>query len=495
MKANRHPGRTSFPPIGYRKILVIALCLCIVGCGARHTPNLERIFAPARERKNKRPIIVIPGTLGSQLVNKRRSEIIWYGGSSVDDLALPISPDLAKNTDDLVVGKIIDSVKIARLRFNVYNELLVALKNYGDYREGDWNAPTPDGDRDTFYVFPYDWRRDNVETARELIRRMDELKRKLNSPDLRFNILAHSMGGLIARYAAMYGDADLPPENIKPQVTWAGARDINKIFMFGTPNEGSMEALTTLIDGYSITEGLRRRLHLFRSLSRENVLTMPSVYQLLPFAEAENFLDENLQPLKVDLYDPATWKKYNWGAISDETFRARFPKSDALTSTPAPASKPASIETNAPVRKPTLEDLDSFFAAALRRANRFHQTLDVEINDHAPVAMYAFGGDCEETLSAPVILRDMKNGGYITLTQPRSFQNGAGRKFSRADLIKKMYEPGDGRVTRRSLLGGNFRGDLPFVYTVFACDLHSELQNNKSLQDNALTQLIGEVMK
>jgi hypothetical protein len=36
---------------------------------------------------------------------------------------------------------------------------------------------------------------------------------------------------------------------------------------------------------------------------------------------------------------------------------------------------------------------------------------------------------------------------------------------------------------------------LPIIYAVFACDLHGELQNNKTLQDNALTALVGEVMK
>ena len=28
----------------------------------------------------------------------------------------------------------------------------------------------------------------------------------------------------------------------------------------------------------------------------------------------------------------------------------------------------------------------------------------------------------------------------------------------------------------------------------FACDLHSDLQNNRTLQDNALTLLVGELM-
>jgi hypothetical protein len=31
-------------------------------------------------------------------------------------------------------------------------------------------------------------------------------------------------------------------------------------------------------------------------------------------------------------------------------------------------------------------------------------------------------------------------------------------------------------------------------YAVFGCDLHGQLPRNKSLQDNALTAIVGEVM-
>ena len=90
-----------------------------------------------------------------------------------------------------------------------------------------------------------------------------------------------------------------------------------------------------------------------------------------------------------------------------------------------------------------------------------------------------------------------------TLTEPRELRDVSGRKIKRKDVIRAMYEPGDGRVTRRSLLGERlaaprrsqlFNTPLPIAYGVFACDLHSELQNNKTLQDNALTLLISEVM-
>jgi hypothetical protein len=65
-----------------------------------------------------------------------------------------------------------------------------------------------------------------------------------------------------------------------------------------------------------------------------------------------------------------------------------------------------------------------------------------------------------------------------------------------------MYMPGDGRVTRASLLGENlFRsretqtGFSLSRYAVFGCDLHGQLPRNKTLQDNALTAIVNEVMR
>src|SRR5918997_1716938 len=185
--------------------LVIIITITSAGCGARRAPDLERIFAPARARKDKAPVIVIPGILGSQLMNRRTREVVWPSAfrSSTDGLSLPTTPDLASNRDELVAERIVETAKLARLApdIYVYYELLNVLRRFGNYRDGDWDNPPADGDRDTFYVFPYDWRRDNVESAQLLFRRVEELKQKLGRPDLRFNIIAHSMGGLLSRYA------------------------------------------------------------------------------------------------------------------------------------------------------------------------------------------------------------------------------------------------------------------------------------------------------
>jgi pimeloyl-ACP methyl ester carboxylesterase len=476
--------------------LLITFLWPLSGCiGARRKPNLERIFADARARTGKRPLIVIPGVLGSQLINYETGEVVWPSAfrSSDDGLSLPVSPNLARNLDNLVARKIVDTARLAKLapEVYVYHEMLVALRSYGGYKEGDWNNPGADGDRDTFYVFPYDWRRDNVETARDLVERVETLKRKLHRPDLRFNILAHSMGGLVARYAAMYGNTDLSPEGRQPKPSWAGAAHINRIVMFGTPNEGSADAFSTLIEGYSVTEGLRRRIPLLNKLSSEDIFTAPSVFQLLPHRTATHFLDENLQAVEIDLYDPMMWRRYGWSPVTDPEYRERFVKGRTRGD-------------NAPFKGGSLEDLDAYFALVLNRAKRFHEALDV-ITEETPVQLLAFGGDCEDTLSAPVVLYDKKKQRWLTLTRPRQFRTTAGRVVSLKEATAAMSAPGDGRVTRRSLLGEGLTGGnnnkslfgtpLPIVYAVFACDLHGEVQNNKTLLDNALTALVTEVMK
>jgi len=475
--------------------LVVALCLVSVilmpGCIApKHTPNLERIFGEARARQGKRPVIVIPGILGTQLINSKTGEVIWPSvlRSSDDGSNLPMTPDLANNRDDVVPGKIIETVQLARLlpEVYVYRDLIAALRDYAGYREGDWKNPAPDGDRDTFYVFPYDFRKDNVENARLLINRLRALKSTLQRPDLRFNILAHSMGGLIARYAAMYGDTDLPTDASQLKPTWAGAADINKIVMLGVPNEGSADAFSTLLEGYSITEGLRTRVPLLNRLTAEESITAPAIFQLLPHEQVVKFLDENLRPMAIDLYDAETWKRYGWSPINDPDYRQRYERREGKVE-------------EAHARARSLQELDRYLAAVLQRAKLFHAALDARSEKTAPVGLFAIGGDCEETLNAPIILRDPKRNRWVTLTRPREYRTASGQRITKRAATEAMYAPGDGRVTRRSLLGedlaGSGGGAFNVVYAAFGCDLHGALPRNKVLADNALTSLVNEAIK
>lgn len=470
--------RPSSPQSRNLLLVLVALSLVSTGCiSARRTPNLEHIFAAARTRTGKRPVIVIPGILGSELINAKTGQVIWPSAFRTSNEGLPINPNLETNRDDLIPGRILETVRFAKIlpEVYVYRGLLEALRRYAGYREAEWDKPGADGDRDTFYVFAYDWRRDNVANARDLVQRIQRLKQRLQRPDLKFNIIAHSMGGLIARYAAMYGDADLPPDDVAIRPTWLGSAHISKIVMIGTPNEGSSDAFATLVEGYSITEGLRRRVPLLNKLTAEDAARTPSVFQLMPHQQEAKFLDENLQPLDLDLYDVEVWKRYGWGALTTAEFRRSYDGN--------------------------IEDVDVYLANTLKRARRFHEALDAVENPDSPVVLLAIGGDCEETLSAPVILRDQKRNRWITLIRPREYRTSKGVKMSKRQVTEAMYAPGDGRVTRASLLGENLTQTRDRItgftlsrYAVFGCDLHGQLPRNKTLQDNTLTAIVGEVM-
>src|SRR5918911_2422482 len=114
-----------------------AFCVLLSSCGPRRTPDLARIFAATKAQTGKPPLIVIPGILGSQLVNRKTGEVVWPRAfrSDTDGLGLPISPDLAANRDDLVAERIVETAKLASLapEVYVYQQLLDALRTHGGH--------------------------------------------------------------------------------------------------------------------------------------------------------------------------------------------------------------------------------------------------------------------------------------------------------------------------------------------------------------------------
>lgn len=476
--------------------LAVAIALqtpATLNCAGHRVPDLAQVFSEAGKQTGKRPIILVPGILNLALVNGKTREVVWPSAfrSDDDDIALPITGDPLNSSDDLIATKAIESVRFLPLtpKINFLGSLLDALRRHAGYKEGNWDQPAADGDRDTFYTFVYDWRRDNVQVAQQLIERVVLLKRKLNRPDLQFNVVAISMGGLIARYAAMYGNAELPADKSLPTLTWAGLKHFERIFMFGVPNEGSMEAFATILNGYSISEGANKPRRLFHKLSREDAFSELAVFQLMPHSQTARFLDQDLKPLKIDLYNPASWKLYKWSLANDPEFRKHFARRNVADKTAANHS-PANV-------------LETHLAAALERTRLFHQALDVP-QDSSPVALLAFVGDCEDTLTAPVIYYDKKKNRWITLTVPKELRGSDGRTISREEVKQAMYSPGDGRVTRASVLAehlgphstqSSYRTALPIVQAFFACGGHGQLHNNRILQNNALTMLVSEAVK
>jgi len=419
--------------------------------------------------QGKTPVIIIPGITGSDLYNKNTKKQVWFRliRPDDDDIRLPISPNLASNKDDLEPRDIIRGVRIAKWlpEIEIYERLIYSLESQGRYREGKWDDPGKDGHRDTFYVFPYDWRRDNVDSARQLVQKIEALKAKLKKPNLRFNIIAHSMGGLVARYAAMYGNADIPSGD--PVPTWAGAKHLDKILLVGTPNEGSILALRALVSGYSITSGIP--LSLLQSFDRFDAFTAPSVFQLLPSNGSFVLLNEKFERQKVDVFDPNTWSEYHWNIWEDPEFSREFKLEDQQNARP-------------------------YFLAALERARRFHQALRAGRPGKPPVSYYLVGGDCKDTPLAALVLYDEKKGRWETVFRPRPFTRIDGTRVSEAEVRKHLTTKGDGTVTLSSLVVDSVPIEerdrfLPVASGIFQCEDHTKLVTSSDIQQKLISLL------
>jgi len=414
------------------------------------------------------PVIIIPGLTGSELVNDKTGEKVWFKArrSKVDDLRLPISPNLAADRDSLVPGDILRTVNLGLKKLDAYGGLIDALEKRGGYTEGNWEHPTSRGYENTIYVFPYDWRLDNVGNARLLVRRVEELKRKLRRPNLKFDIVSHSMGGIIARYAAMYGNFDLPAGKSKLVPTWAGARYFNRIVILGTPNEGSARSLVNLLDGFAVG-GVRINLPFVQNLSKFDVFTIPSGFQLLPAPGTFRAFDENLKPMNLDLYNPKVWSDYGWNVIDDKDFAKHFGAADR-------------------------RNAQSYFAVVLNRARRLHEALDEKTTGQIPVSINVIGSECKDTLDSVVIYQSKKGDKWKILSKAEAFTRSDGTKVSDDEVKKAIFAPGDGVVTKRSLTASTLSGadgveSILFpVLTTFVCEGHDSLPGNQEIQDKII---------
>ncbi len=460
----------------------------------RKTPILKKILPKSGEKKNdlpkaeaskiadsetkkvlkgRSPVIIIPGLIGSELVNKNTDEKVWFNltRSKDDDLRLPVSPDISANRDNLVPRDILRKIQLIRFtpEIEIYQKLLDSLEADG-YAEGKFDAPPENGFADTFYVFPYDWRLDNVENAHILLQKLDELRTKLNKPDLKFNVVAHSMGGLIARYAEMYGKEDLTSR--QPRPTWKGAAYFNNISLIAAPNGGALSALNSLLKGFSLFGGGKLNLPFVQNLTKYDLFTIPSIYQLLPHDGTVRAFDGNLKPIKIDVYDPATWEKYGWTAYTDEAF-------------------PKKVENTTP------EQAKAYFRAVLLRAKLFQAALDARPLKKNPVPIYYLGSKCKPTIDGMIVYKDPKENVWKTEFESSSFTKSDGTKVSKEELEKILYSPGDGVVPENSLIAslvgiGKYRNiksrilgdDLTIV-----CSEHNRLAGDEIIGKSLLNVL------
>ncbi len=215
-------------------------------------------------------VIVLPGITGSIL--QKDGQDVWAPSAQAVLGALrtwgAALQSFRLTHDDPEVEDLGDGIRATRLvpdvhlipglvKIDGYSQTLRLIEDNFEVTRGSIDDDHPAN----LFEFPYDWRRDNRFTARQLKRlidrRLPQWRAASGASDARVILIGHSMGGLVSRYYLEVLE---------------GWRDCRALITFGTPFRGAPNAVNYVANGYK---------QLFLDLT-EVMRSFTSVYQLLP---------------------------------------------------------------------------------------------------------------------------------------------------------------------------------------------------------------------
>ena len=463
-------------------ILILAGFVAACSTNTLYEPDLGGLYNQLAQAEDpyRNPLIVIPGITGSRLRNDD-GDVVWgaFGPGTLNPkspegaqaIALPMREDatLAELTDDVYSDGALDTVQInflgIRLQLKAYYYILSTLgvAGYRDDQLASTGAVQYGPGHYTCFQYDYDWRRDIVESAKRLhafildkrayVAAETEKRYGIADLDVKFDIVAHSMGSLLARYYLRYGPADLPDNGSLPPLTWEGARYVEDVILIGPPNAGSVKSLLNLVDGVKLAPLIPR-------YSPAVLGTMPALYQLLPRNRHGPVVVGDSRETIHDIYDPVIWESYGWG-LAD-------PDEDEILEMLLPDVADAGAR-----REIALDHQRK----SLERARQLAAALDVPAAPPENIRLHLIAGDAVET---PAIVGVDPETGKIRVA-------GTG--------------PGDGTVLRSSALmdervgderAGRLRSPISWDSVQFLFTGHLEMTKDPSFTDNVLYSLLEE---
>ncbi len=416
----------------------------------------------------RNPVIIVHGFLGSNLLDKDTGKNIWGKFSSEDSYTIPdwkmraLSIPMARHkplrelVDHTVPDGALNTVEVNFLgitfKENAYKNLVDVLHEGGYQLEG--RPLDPGKNYYTLFQFSYDWRRDLRESAaklhqfilekRKYLQKQYEALYGIKNYDVQFDIIGHSMGGLVSRYYLRFGDAELPAENEKPVITWAGSKYVDRLIILGTPNAGYLDTLLEMQKGRSVPP-----------FPPALLCTWPSYYQMLPDASTKSVVYKSDPAKAVDIYDFNTWVKMQWGLASpaqEEVFKILLPK----------------VKNRIERRLIAFDHLKK----CLNRAKRFKRAMSVPAVPPPDVKLYLVLGNAVKTTRRASV--DEKTGAI-------------------GDI---QYGPGDGKVLETSALYDRREGLktwVPFFFGPIAWNsiiqlraAHMGITTDPAFKDNIL---------
>ena len=297
----------------FSRPVLLLVVFFVLSCAGSPPPVLVPVPGSAHDT----PVILVPGATGVELRDPATGKFVWGKGINLVRphdggyaLALPIEPG-ATAAPGLETGEVIEEIRLAGLfRKPVYGPVVDLLSDNG-YQRGNLADPRPD---DTFFLFAYDWRQDNVASTALLLERLETLRRVRGMPRLPVVLICQSNGAHICRYLAKYGGASLA-EAEAGRAQRPASIEVEKLILVGSSNGGSLRILRELDRGRSYVSLVGRKWQ------PETLYTFRSLFQDLPAYRSDLFLDEQGEVMEVDLYAAAAWQTFGWSVFAESTAR------------------------------------------------------------------------------------------------------------------------------------------------------------------------------
>jgi pimeloyl-ACP methyl ester carboxylesterase len=446
------------------RLMILVAATVLAGCTAL-TPAAERLYPAHAASEDRMPVILIPGLLGSRLARASDGVEVWPGStrklltSDFTDLALRIDPETLEPVDDGLVPAAIFEAAVGK---DFYQRIMQELREAGGYRIMAPGRPLVQ-QRARLYVFTYDWRQDIVKTVRKLDELIEQIRVDYRDPQLRVDVIAHSMGGLIVRYFERYGTVDVLDGNTF-SVTGLGLAKLRRVVLLGTPNQGTVTAVHKFLNGYRVG---------ISALPTEGVATMPATFQLFPHPLVDWVVNINGKPLNFDVFDVEFWRRYEW-SIFDHRIRRRMSGQRGVW--------------------PAQDVFERWFEKRLERARRFAWSLMVPAGDVPLVRPLLLGGDCVPT-PRRLVFENVEGASVARLRPEQILVPVPG-----LDYESLMFAPGDGSVTVDSLLSRQVpsrevprfeQESMEPAQDVITCAKHDALTSDDALLDALMEYLLA----
>jgi len=257
------------------KSLILFILFLLGGCRSSLPESLSKIELRDEIHSQRIPLVFVPGIKGSVLKDQKNATM-WLTAFQALGLSTP-DLSLKKSSNPFFPVGAIERVTLI--------PYIVDVALYGPWLE----RMTLEEDFD-FYVFSYDWRKDNINSRDALKIFLEKISKAYKHKPV---LVGHSMGGMLS-FSVINSDPDL----------------VDKVVLVGVPFRGGIGYMKDLYSGNST--GFNSKIQ-----APCTIVRYESVYSFFPRLNTKDsqglVLDDKGKPIPIDFFAESSWRDNKLG--------------------------------------------------------------------------------------------------------------------------------------------------------------------------------------